>query len=426
MATPQILDKPKELEKKEKIDIAKGLVGLTNLGNKCYLDSTVQALSNTVPFREYVLSADFFTNLKKKQIKILKTILNREPTNEEVLKKCKETVIVKLYKLFTLMWENVNPKGEQIYDVVTPRAFVDAISEKNTFFLHSVQQDAHEAYELLQDMFHEDICSTVRIEVNQNDQKVNELLKLSKKVVSIYTNEKSSKEEKDTAIQEFEKYKKDNSDAYTVVESFKTLSLYLTKFQFSDIIELFGGLLYSKIICPECKKTSEKFDVFNCLEIPIVMNESKKTTVDDCLEDYCRQEKLDDDNKWYCSTCNKKLNAVKQNNIWKCPKILIISLKRFQKTKTGIRSKIENFVSFPFTLDMKKYITKINDNNNTIYELNAVVNHVGGLTGGHYYCYAKNSYTGKFYNFNDTSVSLMENDKIITENAYLLYYTIKQ
>jgi ubiquitin C-terminal hydrolase len=154
------------------------------------------------------------------------------------------------------------------------------------------------------------------------------------------------------------------------------------------------------------------------------MNESKKCSLEDCLEEYCKQEKLDDDNKWFCPKCNKKLNALKQISIWKCPKILVISLKRFQKAKAG-RIKIENFVSFPFALEMKKYITKLNISEHTTYELNAVVNHVGGLSGGHYYCYAKNNYSQKFYEFNDTSVSLLENNKIVTENAYLLYYTIK-
>jgi len=39
-----------------------------------------------------------------------------------------------------------------------------------------------------------------------------------------------------------------------------------------------------------------------------------------------------------------------------------------------------------------------------IYELYAVANHSGTVSGGHYYCYAKNFNDDKWYSFNDSSV----------------------
>jgi len=39
-----------------------------------------------------------------------------------------------------------------------------------------------------------------------------------------------------------------------------------------------------------------------------------------------------------------------------------------------------------------------------MYDLYAVVNHMGGYQGGHYYCSAKNFLDRNWYEFNDKSV----------------------
>ena len=36
------------------------------------------------------------------------------------------------------------------------------------------------------------------------------------------------------------------------------------------------------------------------------------------------------------------------------------------------------------------------------YELYAVINHFGGMYGGHYTSFAKNKYDGKFYHYDDS------------------------
>lgn len=53
----------------------------------------------------------------------------------------------------------------------------------------------------------------------------------------------------------------------------------------------------------------------------------------------------------------------------------------------------------------------------------AVSNHYGMLGGGHYTAYAKNWYTGKWYNFDDGCVSEVTNmSAIVSEAAYVLFY----
>lgn len=56
------------------------------------------------------------------------------------------------------------------------------------------------------------------------------------------------------------------------------------------------------------------------------------------------------------------------------------------------------------------------------YDLIAVSNHYGGMGGGHYTGYAKNKDDGKWYNFDDSSVSPASEDQIVSKAAYVLFY----
>ena len=61
--------------------------------------------------------------------------------------------------------------------------------------------------------------------------------------------------------------------------------------------------------------------------------------------------------------------------------------------------------------------------NAQIYDLYAVSNHYGSLAFGHYTAYCKNAKTNKWYDFNDSSVSALDDgDSVCTGAAYVLYY----
>ena len=58
-----------------------------------------------------------------------------------------------------------------------------------------------------------------------------------------------------------------------------------------------------------------------------------------------------------------------------------------------------------------------------LYDLYAVSNHFGSLNGGHYTATCLNQATGKWYYFNDSSVSPVDDNRmIISSAAYLLFY----
>ena len=81
-------------------------------------------------------------------------------------------------------------------------------------------------------------------------------------------------------------------------------------------------------------------------------------------------------------------------------------------------------VTFPLdNLDLSKYALGYKKED-YIYELYGVCNHSGGLLGGHYTAYVKNS-NAKWYHFNDTNVNEIEEQHIISPKAYCLFYRKK-
>ncbi len=83
----------------------------------------------------------------------------------------------------------------------------------------------------------------------------------------------------------------------------------------------------------------EKFRIKTCLNKFNFADESiaqsTSVNINECLKLFTQSERLTRDNPWFCSKCKKHQEATKQMNIWRLPKYLIITLKRFQATKAS-------------------------------------------------------------------------------------------
>ena len=62
-----------------------------------------------------------------------------------------------------------------------------------------------------------------------------------------------------------------------------------------------------------------------------------------------------------------------------------------------------------------------------LYDLYGVVNHYGSMNFGHYtaYCKQMEHDEGKWYCFDDSSVEPIEENKVVTDAAYVLFYKRK-
>uniref|UniRef100_A0AAX7TMT7 Ubiquitin carboxyl-terminal hydrolase n=1 Tax=Astatotilapia calliptera TaxID=8154 RepID=A0AAX7TMT7_ASTCA len=149
--------------------------------------------------------------------------------------------------------------------------------------------------------------------------------------------------------------------------------------------------------------------------------QKKKTTVAlrECIELFTTMETLGEHDPWYCPTCKKHQQATKKFDLWSLPRILVVHLKRFSYNRCW-RDKLDTVVDFPI-----RYLLSWQNPQLAgpyVYDLIAVSNHYGGMGGGHYTAYGKNKVDGKWYYFDDSSVSSATEDQIVTKAAYVLFY----
>lgn len=154
-----------------------------------------------------------------------------------------------------------------------------------------------------------------------------------------------------------------------------------------------------------------------------ISRKKRGLSLDECLDEFEREEILSENDMWYCPRCKEHRRASKKFDLWKTPDILVVHLKRFSSSGWR-RDKLDMRVDFPVEgLDITKRVLDRQTGKDEIYDLIGVDDHWGGLGGGHYTAFARNFIDGRWYEYNDSSVSLVNNtDSVVSAAAYLLFY----
>ena len=337
----------------------KGLTGLTNLGNTCFINSCIQILSHTYELNDF---------------------LNKQTYKRKLQKKYESTLLLEWDSLRQLMWsENC---------IVAPGKFINTIHKLaqikgNDLFTGFSQNDLPEFLLFLIDCFHTSLSREVNMSISGNI--ANETDKIA-------------------------------------VDCFEMIKRMYTK-EYSEIWNMFYGIHVSQLISMETNEvlssSPEPYFMIN-LSIP---NNNKAPTLMDCLDLYVEGETLEGDNAWYNEKTASKQNVKKKISYWSMPNILVMDLKRFNPYNP--RNKSQVLVDFPLeNLDLSKYVLGYKKESYK-YDLYGICNHSGGTMGGHYTAYVKNA-NGKWYHFNDTSVTEVVNTaELVSTRAYCFFYRKK-
>lgn len=193
-------------------------------------------------------------------------------------------------------------------------------------------------------------------------------------------------------------------------------------------------------------------------------------TLQDCLSRFTEPELLGPSSKMHCSTCGTRQEAMKQLSIRTLPPIVCFHFKRFEQSFAGIRRnemvKIDTPIEFPADgLDLSSFRTsevlrrrnvmntssagttvetallkamskelkeqnsnttgdgsELRESREALYDLFAVVNHIGKIDSGHYTAMVRKQ--GMWFRCDDDKVSpLNDMDRVIrSEEAYLVFY----
>ncbi|KAJ5072748.1 ubiquitinyl hydrolase 1 [Anaeramoeba ignava] len=145
-------------------------------------------------------------------------------------------------------------------------------------------------------------------------------------------------------------------------------------------------------------------------------------TLTQCFSTLFEIEKLKGSNKYFCSFCKRKNDALKMISIKKFPEFLIIHLKRFAFSGNPTE-KINNRVIFPLkNLDLSQFaFEKTNVENSYQYNLYSVIVHLGqDRKSGHFITYSKRGEV--WFELNDSNVSHVSQETVSESQAYILFY----
>jgi ubiquitin C-terminal hydrolase len=336
----------------------KGVTGIMNMRNTCYLNSTLQALRHNTE-----MSAFFLENKHE-------TWINRKKSEPKV-------ELVRGYAdLLKTLWSGSKPA------YVRPEGFLQAMmpAAKASGFDHFLvpeQHDSHEVLVFLLDQIHEGLAEEVNIQITRSPPQ----------------------NSKDKAIQ-------------AALEAWKG---FFGK-QYSPLTEMIYGLLRVTMTCKGCNHSVDSWETFNCLKMPI--GKDQPSTIEDMLKEELKEEEIEG---YACDRCKPaRTVAIRKPSIWRLPRMVCLVAKRFTYDGRKIHTPIQfpNYESISFSQFFSKDSPEPSQKHK--YQCFATVDHYGSTGGGHYVAQAKSPLSDKWNLFNDESTQSISDPKF-GENNYIFF-----
>jgi ubiquitin carboxyl-terminal hydrolase 8 len=357
--------------------------GLINFGVTCYMNSTLQCLSATMPLSQFFLEDRYKAFLQHNW-------------------KGSDGIMPDLYtNLIRSLWRSD-------VEVIKPTTFRKFCGRMNREWGIDRQQDAKEFFDFLVDCLHEDL------NINWTRTPLKPL---------------TTAEEMQRERTPVEKASQIEWDRYTHRD-------------YSFISSLFAGQHASRLRCTTCRSTSTTYEAFYSISVEIP--QAGAGNIYDCLRSYCQEEMLSGDEVWKCPYCRCEREATKQIILTRLPQFLVIHFKRFSASKTESARKIHTPIDFPlYGLNMDKYMIQrpplaTTDGEMKVdaaitppfsYDAYGVLRHLGSTgNGGHYISMVRDPGRGIWRRYDDERTAdfdpakLAPRDRLTNHEAYIVFY----
>jgi hypothetical protein len=280
----------------------KGLSGLANLGNTCFINSCIQIISHTYELNDFLENEN---NYKKK-----------------LKNKCDSVLLIEWNNLRKLLWEN--------NCIISPMKFIKTIqkiAEKKNIeiFTGYSQNYVSEFLLFLIDCFHNSLAREIIINITGQPE---------------------------------------NETDQLAINCFNMVKNMYTK-EYSEIWNMFYGIHVSEIISLQSnKKLKQMPEPYFMIDLPIPSN-NKNPSLIDCLNLFIEGEELKGDNAWYNEDTKQKIDIKKSILFWSFPNILVFDFKRFnsrnQKNQILITFPLDNLdlSSYVIGYNKKSYVYEL-------------------------------------------------------------------
>jgi len=345
---------------KKKNRITPGQTGLRNLGNTCFVNSCLQCLSHTQPFRRYFLSMQERKGIQhRSEMDIAKEItfsIRKRKADGTPLDEQEQSLAVNTFNLFKVMWAaNGN------WPVISPSAFINSIWATLPEFRGYLQHDALEF-----------LCNFL------------EKLDLDLRNKGFFFRTRTGQKQ--------------------------------------TVVSLFEGKVTSQVTCERCKNRSNREQPFSFVTLnfdPDTPDPNAPVSLLDCLTNFSNPEKLEDN--YQCDKCKGLQSATKKVTISELPDVIVLHVNRI-RWKGINKHKIQTKVDFPLRdLDLAAFASP--NSKDTKYSLCGVVNHSGRhFGGGHYFSYCLNTESSGWVSFSDGLVTPATEQDVLDSQVYLLFY----
>lgn len=396
--------------------------GISNSGNVCFVNSTLQTLAWTPGFLE-ALKKETTTNV------------------EDTLTASSKVEVAPFLKSLHSVLDSchVLPDGSTTFDAVSSASFLKSVSELVPYLVappqssqRQSQQDASEFLLWLLDNLGSGSDTSSKSKCSSDTltaaEKVRE--QCLQKLKSVSSKEMSSCSKPLLGL----------AEADWILQSEK--GSYLTR-------QFFLGQIVEARECQICQMMSVNVEYFTVLPLPIPESQpgSSGYSLGECFANFGNVEELNSSNMMVCP-CSSVGGSdsdeliltpgVRRAMLSRLPLRMIIQLSRFSyDTVLRAVQKKNTPIIIPMSIDISQYLmeSKLDQPTGrpgtTKYSLYALCIHTGAQSTsyGHYlaYCRASND---RWYCFNDSSVSTVDDMQqelqtaTVLQNAYLLFYTL--
>lgn len=402
----RVLELLRKNPKRRKIvpGVAIGLRGLINLGNTCFMNCIVQALTHTPLLRDHFLTEEHVCRPEDHQSGCL--VCEVSTLFQEFYSGNKGPLT--LHRLLHMIWTHARHLAG--YE----------------------QQDAHEFFIATLDVLHRHCkASAPALPENENSKRDNPN-QCSCIIDTIFTGGLQS----DVVCQAC-------NGVSTTIDPFWDISLDLgTSTRSSGSVADDGS--FSSGVGAELTMSNDSSKQLN----------SGPTTLIDCLERFTRAEHLGSSAKIKCNNCQSYQESTKQLTMKKLPVVASFHLKRFEHS-SRLHKKISTYISFPEQLDMSPFMSNNRNNRSLLnsgasssssscsssdstgewgtsgtgplsltdnrYSLFAVINHLGTLEAGHYTAYVRQQ-NNHWFKCDDHMITRANLQEVLDSEGYLLFY----